>query len=243
MTHKVFDTIREILNKVEESQLESICAAGKILADCTERGGIIHVFGTGHSHMLAEELFFRAGGLANVNAMLDSAVMLHESAQTSTDIERLEGYARIILSRYQISPKDVMIVVSNSGRNAVPIEMAILAREAGLAVLAVTALDYSKSQASRHSSHLHLYEVADCVLDTCGVPGDAAVDVEGLNQRIVGTSTIIGATVLQAVIYEVVKILIERGLTPPTVVSVNKEGTGDPNRENLEKYRSRIRHY
>jgi uncharacterized phosphosugar-binding protein len=181
MAHKVFDTIHEILKQVEESQLESISAAGKILADCTERGGVIHVFGTGHSHMW-QKAIFQSWGLANVNAMLDKRSCCM-SAQTSTDVERLEGYARIILSRYQLSSEDVMIVVSNSGRNAVPIEMAMLARERGLAVVVVTALDYSKSQASRHSSRLHLYEVADCILDTRGNPGDAAVEVEGLDQR------------------------------------------------------------
>src|SRR5688572_11358263 len=113
----VFDTLHTMLRQVEETQADSIHTAGQLVADCLARDGIIHMFGTGHSHILAEELFFRAGGLSAVNPIFDSGLMLHESALTSTDLERLEGYTAIVFSRYTFSPNDIIIIVSNSGRN------------------------------------------------------------------------------------------------------------------------------
>jgi uncharacterized phosphosugar-binding protein len=230
-----------MLRQVEETQAGPIHAAGQLMADCLARSGLIHIFGTGHSHLLAEEIFFRAGGLAAVNPIFDSGLMLHESALTSTDLERLEGYAAIVLSRYSFSTHDVMIIVSNSGRNAVPIEAAMEARRRGLPVIAVTALGYSRTSSSRHSSGKRLFELADVVLDNCGLPGDGAVQVEGLPERICPTSTIIGATLLHAAIYEAVSILLDQGIQPTVIRSANLD-SGQDSQEILRSFRDRIRH-
>jgi uncharacterized phosphosugar-binding protein len=190
---------------------------------------------------LAEELFDRAGGLAAVNPIFDSGLMLHESALTSTNLERLEGYAPIVLSRYTFSPQDVMIIISNSGRNAAPVEAALEARRHGMPVIAVTALAYSKSSSSRHSSGKRLFELADVVLDNCGVPGDGAVQVEGLPERICPTSTIIGAALLHAVVYEAVSNLLAQGIQPAIIRSANLD-LGQDGLNMLRQYRSRVRH-
>jgi len=237
----IFDTLHTMLQQVEETQAEAIQAAGRLLADCLAKDGLIHVFGTGHSHLLAEEIFFRAGGLAAVNPIFDSGLMLHESALTSTDLERLEGYAAIVLSRYTFSPHDIIIIVSNSGRNAGPIEAAMEARRREIPVIAVTALTYSKSSASRHSSGKRLFELADVVLDNCGVPGDGAVQVDGLSERICPTSTIMGAALLHAVIYEAVSILLAQDIQPKIIRSANLDSDQD-SRDLLLAFRKRVRH-
>jgi uncharacterized phosphosugar-binding protein len=238
---EIFEMLHAMIAEIEATQTESIQAAAKLVADCLEKDGLVHVFGTGHSHLLVEELFFRAGGIANVSPILDSGLMLHESALTSTDLERLEGYAAIVLKRYNFSPGDVMIIISNSGRNQVPIEAAMEARKMGLPVIAVTAKSYSARQASRHSSGKRLFELADVVLDNCGKPGDAALEIEGLPMRAFPTSTITGAILVNAVVYEAVKQLLARGVTPPLLVSANIDNRPDiPN--HIQNAKMRIRH-
>jgi uncharacterized phosphosugar-binding protein len=237
----VFDVLHRLLVQAEETQAKAIRIAGQLIADCLANEGLIHVFGTGHSHMLAEELFYRAGGLAPVNAILDSGLMLHESALTSTDLERLEGYTAVVLRRYTFSPLDVMIIISNSGRNPGPIEAALEARRHNLPVIAVTALAYSQASDSRHSSGKRLFELADVVLDNGGLAGDAAVEVDGLSGRICPTSTIIGAALLQAVVYETVCALLSRGIQPRIVQSANLDSSLDGG-EIPELMRKRIRH-
>ncbi len=239
--HAVFETLRNLLTKVEESQAEAIRAAAKLVAECIANDGLIHIFGTGHSHMLAEELFYRAGGLVNVSPILDSGLMLHESALGSTDLERLEGYVALVLRRYTFSPHDIMVVVSNSGRNPGPIEAALEARRWGLPVIALTSLGQSRSSSSRHSSGKRLFELADVVLDNGGVSGDAALDIPGLPARVCPTSTIVGAALLHAMVYEATILLRARGQQPHILLSSNLDAAEDP-RVVLARYRARIRH-
>jgi uncharacterized phosphosugar-binding protein len=237
----VFETFQAMLQQAADSQGEAITAAGELVAHCLAGDGLVHLFGTGHSHMLAEELFYRAGGLINVNPILDTGLMLHESALASTDLERLEGYAAIVLNRYTFSPPDVMIVISNSGRNAGPVEAALEARRRGLPVIALTALAYSQASRSRHSSGKRLFELADVVLDNGGVAGDAAVAVPGLTGLICPTSTIIGATLLHAVVFEAVTRLLAQGIQPAIVHSANVDSDQD-SRHRLIALRKRVRH-
>ncbi|MFM8487675.1 MAG: sugar isomerase domain-containing protein, partial [Bacteroidota bacterium] len=138
------------LDRIVSVQEEKIREAAVWLADTLINDRIIHTFGTGHSHMIGLELFVRAGGLANVNAMLDSTVMTSEGARRSAEIERIPGLAKIILDQHRLAPGDLMIVVSNSGRNAMPIEMAELVKAAGLRVIAITSLQQSAMYPSRH---------------------------------------------------------------------------------------------
>jgi len=239
--NQFFTVLSELLEKVQTSQAETIRRAGALIAARVMRDGIIHIFGTGHSHMLEKELYVRAGGLVPVSPIFDGGLMLHESALTSTTLERLEGYAHIVLNRYPLYPEDIMIIISNSGRNAVPIEAAMEAREKGLQVIAVTSLEQSRFNNSRHSSGKHLYELADIVLDNCGLPGDAAVAVPGLSGRICPTSTIINAALLQAAVYEAVSEMMRQNFSPPILLSSNMDSDQDP-WEVYEPYWKRIRH-
>jgi uncharacterized phosphosugar-binding protein len=237
-----FDTIRAVLAEAEQKNAGTIRDLAETIGKSIAAGGILHVFGTGHGHMLAEELFYRAGGLVPVNAILDSTLMLHESALSSSSAERLPGYAEVVLSRYRVERGETMIIASNSGRNSVPIEMAVAAKAQGLHVAALTSLAHANAQPSRHPSGKHLHEIADFVLDNCGVVGDAALTVEGVSERIAPTSTIVGVALLQSVIYAVTMYLVHNNVEPPIFISANV-GDGDAhNHRLLEQYRGRLRH-
>ena len=215
-----------LLDKAERSQMDCIGQAGKVIADAIAQEGTLHTFGTGHSHMLAEELYIRAGGLAYVNAILEPSLMLHDDPVRATALERQEGLAAEILAKYELWAGDVLIVVSNSGRNPVPIEMALLAKERGLVVIALTSLAHSQAVTSRHSSGRRLFEVADIVLDNGGEVRDAVLEVEGLSTKACPTSTVVGAAILNAVVAATIEELLGTGVVPPVLVSSNVDRQG-----------------
>ncbi len=221
LAKRYFAELYRLLEKAERSQMDCIVQAGKVIADAIAQGGTLHIFGTGHSHVLAEELYVRAGGLVHVNAILEPSLMLHEDPARATELERQEGLAAEILVRHEMRAVDVLIVASNSGRNPVPIEMALLAKERGLVVIALTSLAHSQAVASRHSSGRHLFEVADVVLDNGGDVGDAMLEVEGLPTKACPTSTVIGAAILNAVVAVIIEELLCMGVVPPILVSSN----------------------
>src|SRR5215203_1738635 len=137
--------IGAMVERLHDEQLGQIREAGRLVAEALRADRLVHVFGTGHSHMLAEEGLYRAGGLAPVNAVLESGLMLHEGAAASTRLEKLLGYSSIVADKYGFEEGDLLVVVSNSGINAAPVEIALLAKEAGLKVLAISSVGYSKS--------------------------------------------------------------------------------------------------
>lgn len=231
-----FDTIRRLLDEAEQRNALSLEQAAAAVADCIGQEGVLHTFGTGHGHILAEELFYRAGGLVAINAILDL------SALSSTHVERLPGYAEIVLERYVVKPGDVMLIASNSGRNSVPIEMALLTQSRGLKVIALTSIAHSQSQSSRHPGGKRLFEIADIVLDNCGAIGDAAQEIEGLPGRIGATSTVIGAALLHTLVQQVVQKMLERGLPLPLTLSANVDGGDAHNVRLFEQYKDRLRH-
>lgn len=237
-----FAVIHTLLNEAESRNAAALTQATDALADCLANGGIFHTFGTGHGHMLAEELFYRAGCLVAVNAILDPGLMLHVSALSSSHLERLPGYAALVLERYAVTAGDVLLVASNSGRNSVPVEMALAAKTRGLTVIALTSMKHSQSQASRHPSGKRLFEVADIILDNCGEIGDAAIEVEGLPGRIGATSTVVGAALLHEMVRATVGKMLVRGVQPDITLSANVDGGDAHNARLFEQYQNRLRH-
>jgi uncharacterized phosphosugar-binding protein len=210
-----------IAQQAAETQLGAIRLAARLVADALAGGKRFWVFGTGHSHALAEELYGRAGGLADVRAILEPGLMLHEGLQKSSLLERLPGLAGVLLEINQLESGDVVLIASNSGRNAVPVEFALGARERGAQVVALTSMAHTTATTSRAPGGQRLFETADVVLDNCGVPGDALIEVPGSPERTGATSTMIGAMLLQALTVEVVTRLAERGETPNVLRSLN----------------------
>ena len=210
---------------------DSLVAAARILEDTIAADGIVHVFGSGHSQLLAMELSGRAGGLAGVNVIYDRAFGAAES---------VEGYAETLLREVVFARSDCLIVISTSGRNAAPVEMALLGRRADLAIIAVTALELSRSATPHHPSGKRLFEIADAVLDTATRPGDAAVEIAGVAVLTGPTSTVIGAALLHAAVASAVEALSRRGVEPPILRSNNVEGGREYNAALRDRYAGRV---
>jgi len=166
----------EVLDAIFSEETAAIEAAGRILYETLKQDGMLYAFGSGHSHMMAEELFYRAGGLAAVCPIFDTAAMLHESAAKSSQIERMSGYAAPLLSRYPIGPKDCLLVFSNSGINPLPIELAECAKAKGAKTICITSL-VNRTSPSRHPEGKRLSEVCDVCIDSHVPKGDALVQV------------------------------------------------------------------
>jgi uncharacterized phosphosugar-binding protein len=212
-------------------------AVAAVLASVRD-GGLTYVFGTGHSHLLALELHYRAGGPAFVVPVLDEALMLHRGAIASTQREREAGVAAEVLGRYPMGPRDVLIVISNSGVNAVPVEAAQTGRAAGSTVIALTSLGYSTAAAQGRT---RLADVADIVIDN-GLPaGDAMAALPGTDLRAGPGSTALGAAILQALFAEVAARLAADG-PPPIYLSANMPGAEAHNRELMARYGPRNPH-
>jgi uncharacterized phosphosugar-binding protein len=233
------DRLIELLTVVRNEDLDvGIDAGGCAIADTLMRGGLLHVFGTGHSHLLALELFYRAGGLAAVDPILIESLMLHVSASRSTLVERENSHMDRIRSRYHLAAGDTLLVISNSGGNAAPVELAAFAKAKGLGVIALTSLSHAASGAGRQASSLQ--DIAHIVLDNHGVPGDAAVQVAGLGSAMGPTSTVVGAAIVNALAIRAAERMIALGATPDVFVSANVRGGDQSNAGLVKAYADRI---
>lgn len=212
-----------ILQTVADTQQPAIRSAGEAIARALVAGGRLWAFGTGHSHVLAEELYTRAGGLDGVRAILEPSLMLHEGPAKSSALERLPGLAAAVLSQHDVRSGDVVLVASNSGRNAAPVELAEECRARGATVVAVTSSSHSRSVGSRAPSGKRLFEVADIVVDNCGVPGDAVLDVPGVDERVGSTSTTAGTLIVQAIVCEAASRMAALGHAPTVLRSFNSD--------------------
>lgn len=235
-----FAKINELLAQVEETQGEAIVQAAKLVAAAVKEGGVLHVFGCGHSQMYAMEVFYRAGGLVPINAILTPALSLAPKAPLSTFGERQPGLAEAILDNEETSRHDVMLVASTSARNAVPIEMAMEAKERGMKVITLLSYGFARNVSSRHPSGKKTYDFADVVLDNCGVAGDAVMELEGLDAKFGPTSSVIGFAILQAVVVQTVELLVRDGVKPPIWVSSNLDKGDEINKKYIREYSKRI---
>jgi len=229
------------MGEIRAREWGNIEVAAGWLGEALVAGKFLYAFGTGHSHMLAEEIFYRAGGLATACPILDERLMLHKEAIEATYIEREEGYAATLLDLYPVEAGDVLIVASNSGRNAVPIEMALEGRARGMRTVAIVNVAHAKQWGSRHRSGKTLREVAELCIDTCGAPGDACVAVEGFGQLVGSPSTSTGAMIVNMVVVQGIENALKRGVTPEVFISSNSNGD-DHNDRLLQKYKGRVRH-
>lgn len=233
-----YEKITDHFHHMVHSQVDAIKTAAEWVGDALINDHLIHTFGTGHSHMVGLELFVRAGGLANVNSMLDSVVMTADGARRSADIERIEGISDIIWDQHHTSPDDLIIVISNSGRNAMPLEIALRAKREGLKVIAITSMIQTMDYPSRHSSGKKLYQVADLVLNNFVPSGDGLMRIGG---NLTGPpSSISGLMLVHLITTEGMKIAAEKGVKLPIYFSQNIDGFS--NEELYGMYEGRIKH-
>jgi uncharacterized phosphosugar-binding protein len=234
LIQQYFEAVIDQLRLVLQESGDAIYAAAEAVADALANDKDYLLFGSGHSALIAQDGCWRAGGLA-------PAIFIEDIAKGAA--ERIEGMAALSLSRYNLEAGSVMLVISNSGINANPIEMAMVSRAAGLTVIAITSLAHSQAVEPRHSSGKKLYEIADIVIDIHGVPGDAVVDLPNSTLKSGATSTAIGSGIIQAIGTQAAALLAERGIDPPVLVSANVP-EGDAHNEKLRaRYRPRMVRY
>lgn len=234
------DQIVALLDRVLDGQATAIDAARDAVARALGSDHLVYVAGSGHSHVLAEEVFYRAGGIAAAQAILDPELMLHLGAERSTHLERQEGRAEIVLSDYPVCPGDVVFIASNSGRNAYPIEMAIAARARGAVTIALTSLQHATRTTSRHRSGKLLYQLTDIVIDNGGVYGDAGLAISGRDVRMGPTSTLAGVFILNAIMAEAVDQLARIGTLVDVYQSANMQGAEAEAAAMIQRWRPRI---
>lgn len=230
--------VRDQLEELWRHQRGGVEQAGAWLAEVLRQERWLFTFGTGHSHLLALEPFYRAGGLARVKPILADDLMLHRSASASTLAEREPGRAERLLDWHGVGRGDLLLVASNSGRNVVPVEMALGARARGARVIALTNRRHAAQHASRHPSGWKLADVVDLVLDNAGVAGDAAVEVAGPAGRFHAgpTSTLTGAFLVHAVVLSGMEQALAAGWRPEVFESSNAHGDAH-NETLLARYR------
>ena len=233
---------QQYLNAIQNLQTEIITAQSDILnqvagqmVDTIHRSSRIFIFGTGHSHMMAEEAFYRAGGLAAAVPIFMSDLMLHQNPDLGSRLERTPGVAPILLDLYQARAGEMLFVYSNSGVNQLPIEIAILAKERGLVVVGICSLAYARV-APLSALGKRLDEVVDYIIDNRGEPGDGLVELDGSDWRVGPSSTITGALIWNGLVVEVAQRMHAAGETPPIYVSFNMRGAAEHNAVILKEW-------
>lgn len=227
-----YEKIISILGKINETQQEKIQQAAEMVADQIAAGRIVYILGSGHSLMVASEAYHRAGGLAPIDIIHD---------RSFGRAERCLGYAKQLLDWYDPPSGSLVFIISQSGRNALGIEMALECKARGISTIAITCLAHSQSVTARHPSGKRLFEVADLVIDNCGVPGDAVLEIEGLPGKFTPTSTIAGSFIMDAIMAQAIENLVRRGIEPPVFVSANVEGGDEHNKKVFAKYQRFIK--
>jgi uncharacterized phosphosugar-binding protein len=218
-----------------------IALAGTWVADTIEADGIVRVFGSGHAGILADEAFYRAGGLAAVSPIRVPGLLTTVRPITdTTEREREDGYVQASLAMQRLDPGDLVIVHSVSGRNAAPVEVARWARDRGVRTVGITSLVAATASPPRNALGLRLDEVVDLAIDDGTPIGDAAVRLPGLEAAVGPVSTILGAVVLHSIMVEGCRVLIERGIEPPVFTSSNVDGGDARNRALLARYAGRV---
>jgi uncharacterized phosphosugar-binding protein len=236
-----FEALMPILTRAFETQDEVLERCAEKMADVIQGDNLVYVFGAGHAGIISEEMSYRAGGLVPVAPIFAPGLTVSTRPATlETEMERVSGYARLILQASKITAEDMLIVHSNSGRNAVAVEMAEEAQKMGVFVVALTSKSHSEMVTSRHPAGLKLMNAADLVIDNCGVPGDAICEIPGLDARVASTSTVVGAALMHELTVKTAVILHSRGFEPPIFRSANLDNSAESNRKWLDHYGCRL---
>ena len=233
------ESVLKLINEIHDDELNNIKKAAEIIFKSMIKGGLLHVFATGHSHMMAEEMFYRAGGLVPVDPILEPFLMQHEGAFRSTKFERVPGISKVIYDSLDLKDGEPFLIVSNSGINAVPIEMAEIARKNNHPVIVVTSVKVSSESKSRVENGHHLYDEADVVIDNHVPYGDGVIKKDfGLTGAV---STVGCSYIAQLLVLSIIECYEKAGVTPPVYKSANTPGGDKHNEELIEDAKKRIK--
>ncbi len=237
--------IQEMIEKIRQTQTDSIQRAGQVIAEAVASGHLVYTFGTGHSSLMMYETSYRKGVFMEILPMLDQGLTMNSGQLRSAGFERMSGYAKVVLKDYDVRSGDVVIVISNSGVNAAPVEMAIEAKNKGAFVIGVTSMATSTHVDidPGNPTGKKLYQVVDLVIDTCGAAEDSFVRLEGMRATAGPCSTVLGAVVLHSVIEQACQSLLKRGIVPSVAMRPYAEGAQEYNEKILGPVRKRLKPY
>ncbi len=234
--------VKKLVERVEQTQIDAMKRAARLMADAILWDRLVYVFGAGHSSLLAYDVFARAGGLLHMQPMADAGLDFASGANRQGGFERLPGYAGIVIADYDIQPGDVIIVISQSGRNPAPVEIALEGKARGATIIALTSLPHSRSVTPGNPADKRLFEIADLVLDNGCPPGDALVRLEGLAAPVGPGSTVLGAVIMQALVTQTARNILERGAMPAVAMSGNLPDGEAYNERVLGEAKRRVGH-
>lgn len=242
LADQFFDAAIDLLQRVRDEEAQSITAAGTLLADTVTDGGRLFAFGAGHSSLAAQDVVYRAGGLALMNLLAVPGVVGVDvmPATLGSALERVDGLATAVLDSSPLRSGDALVIISLSGRNALPVEMALHARALGVKVIGVTSAAYATETRSRHTSGTYLRDHCDIVLDSKIPIGDATLTLDTVPAPFAPASTVVTSAILQAVMATAAGALAERGIEPPLLRSGNVDGGHEWNNRVMQKYGDRI---
>ncbi len=233
--------LMDTLDRAFEINQTPLKDGARLLAEANLTGHNIFAFGCSHAMLPMLELYYRTGGMATINPVRAPGLHLDiDPATMTSEMERIPGYGRVIVDALPLSEGDVMIVHSVSGRNTVPIDVALRAKEKGAKVIVLTGMEMTASVTSRHPDGLKLCDTADVLLDNAGCVGDAAITVEGVPERVAPTSTSVACALLNAMMAEAVDMIVKAGGIAPVFVSANLDGGDEHNKEMMKKYGEHI---
>lgn len=233
--------ITQTIHDICRDEKEKILLAAQMVKTVLSQDGLIYVFGCGHSHILSEETFYRAGGLACVAPIFYPPLMLHEGAAESSRLEKQPGLAAEVLKNCHLTEKDMLFCLSTSGINAVPIELADAVRSQGIPTVAICSSAYF-GQPARSVNGKHLYEVADLWIDNKAPHGDACLMPQGAAVKTTPISTITGAFILNSILAEGIQLALADGVDVPIYLSGNIPGGAERNKALINRFQPRIPH-
>jgi uncharacterized phosphosugar-binding protein len=243
-----YEKVVKCLTQIRDNEKEKIEKAADLLTESIVQDKLIHVFGTGgHSSMAAEEMFWRAGGLVHINAILEQGVNLSHGALRSNMIERLSGYAKPVLDYYQLKEGEVIILVNAYGINSLTIDTALEAKKRKMKLIAITSPEFAKAvpidHPARHPSKKNLIDLdIDVLIDNHMPVGDAVVEYDNFPQKVSPVSTIVNAFVLNSLVATTVEKLLQKGIEPPVWRSANMPGGDEANKKYVECFFERVKH-
>lgn len=233
--------ITQAIHSICQNEREKISLAAQMVRAVLSQDGLIYVFGCGHSHILSEETFYRAGGLACVSPILYPPLMLHEGAAESSHLEKQPGLAAEVLKNYHLTKKDMLFCLSTSGINAVPVELANAVRTQGIPTVAICSSSYF-DQPARSVDGKHLFEVADLWIDNKAPHGDACLAPQGAAVKTSPISTITGAFILNSILAEGIELALVDGVDVPIYLSGNIPDGAERNKALIDRFQPRIPH-
>lgn len=246
LVQRYLDGLKGRLDTVSRANAVSLAEAGRIVAEQVAADRLVHIYGPGgHSNLAAQELFFRAGGLMHIAAILDEGTLLSSGALRSMAMERTPGYGRVVIENARLGAGDLLILVNAYGMNAALIDAALTARERGVRLIGVSSREHAEGTApdhpARHPSRANLHDVVDLHLDSQVPIGDAIIEVPGLSQRTAPVSTVLSAFLLHSLVLHAVAELVNRDVDPPIWRSGNAPGGDEANQRHIDRFIGRIR--